>query len=102
MNTNKNIMDRINVTKETLKDGSESISYTKSWEKNGLSFRKEVRKVEGGYIILETKYGKPSDDETADYVDERKEYVSTENPFKKKEDSDEDEKMFDFIDNPLF
>ena len=93
--------ERVNMTKETLKDGTESITYSKSWEKNGMDFRKEVRKVEGGYIITESKYGRPKDEgEDADYIDERREYVTTENPFEPKEEKSEEEKMFDFIDLP--
>lgn len=93
-------MNRTVLEKETNKDGSESISYRKSWEKNGINHIKEVRKVEGGYIIRESKYGKPSDEEDAEYIDESKEYVSTTNPFdEKKEDEDN---MFDFVDKPSF
>lgn len=93
--------ERINMTKEIGKDGTESITYRKSWERNGLNHSKEVRKVEGGYIITESAYGKPKDGgEDADYIDERKEYVTTENPFEPKEEKSEDEKMFDFIDLP--
>lgn len=93
--------DRTEITKTKGKDGKESISYRKSWEKNGVNHSIEVRKVEGGYIITKSKYGKPSDDPEADYIDMRSEEVSTTNPFDKKEDSD-DEKMFGFIDNPTF
>jgi hypothetical protein len=94
--------DRVNITKETLKDGTESISYSKSWEKNGLNYRKEVRKVEGGYIINESKHGKPKDEgEDAEWIDENKEYVTTENPFEeKKEEKEDEQKMFSFIDMP--
>ena len=92
--------ERVNISKEVAKDGTESITYSKSWDKNGLSHRKEVRKVEGGYIITESKYGTPKDGgEKADYIDERKEYVTTENPFD--EVKDEDEKLFAFVDTPL-
>lgn len=93
--------ERINISKEVAKDGTESITYSKSWEKNGMSHRKEVRKVEGGYIITESKYGKPNDVEDAEYIDERKEYVTTENPFEPKEEKSDDQKMFDFVDTPL-
>lgn len=97
-------MSRTVVEKETKKDGSESISYRKSWEKNGLNHSKEVRKVEGGYIIRESKHGKPKDaGDDAEWIDETKEYVSTTNPFdeKKKEDN-ADNKMFGFVDQPSF
>ena len=94
--------ETINMTKEIAKDGTESITYSKSWEGNGMSHRKEVRKVEGGYIVTESKYGTPKDGgEKADYVDERKEYVTTENPFDEAIDKDEDEKLFAFVDTPL-
>jgi hypothetical protein len=97
-----NNMSRTNITKEVDKEGNESISYRKSWEKNGISHSKEVRKVEGGYIISESKYGRPKDGgEDAEYIDERKEYVSTTNPFEKKEESSDDN-LFGFIDNPTF
>ena len=91
------------MTKETGKDGSQTITYRKSWEKNGMNHSKEVRKVEGGYIITESAYGKPSDGgEDAEYIDERKEYVTTENPFDEpKEEKSDEKKMFDFIDTPL-
>ena len=96
--------DRTNITKTVDKNGKESISYSKSWKSNGLNHSKEIRKVEGGYIVTESKYGTPNDgDEKADYVDERKEYVTTENPLKiKEEDKKEEQKMFDFIDKPTF
>lgn len=89
------------MNKEVAKDGTESITFSKAWEKNGLSYRKEVRKVEGGYIICESKYGKPKDEEDAEYIDERKEYVTTENPFDEAKDKGEDEKLFSFVDTPL-
>ena len=94
--------ERVNITKEVGKDGTESLSYRKSWEKNGMSHSKEVRKVEGGYIVTESKYGKPKDEgEDAEYIDERREYVTTENPFEEKKEEKADEaKMFSFIDMP--
>jgi hypothetical protein len=98
--------ERINIAKETLKDGTESITYSKSWEKNGMSCRKEVRKVEGGYIVTISKHGKPTDQgEDAEWIDERREFVTTENPFEeameeKKEEEKEEQKMFKFIDMP--
>ena len=96
-------MSRTVVEKKTGKDGSESLSWRKSWDKNGINFSKEVRKVEGGYIITESKYGRPKDVEDAEYIDERKEYVSTTNPFDEtKKKKDDDEKMFDFVDQPTF
>ncbi len=93
--------ERVNISKEKKKDGTESISYSKSWEKNGLSHRKEVRKVEGGYIVTESKYGKPKDEgEEGEYIDENKEYVTTENPLTEKKEEKSDENMFGFIDMP--
>lgn len=89
------------IRKSVDKSGSESITYRKEWEKNGIRHSKEVKKVEGGYIIRENKYGKPADDPEAEYINESKEYVSTENPFEKKKE-DNDESMFSFIDTPLF
>jgi len=94
--------ESINISKETDKSGNESITYRKSWEKNGLNFSKEVRKVEGGYIITESKHGKPKDaGEDAEWIDERKEYVTTENPFDEAMKKGEDEKMFAFVDTPV-
>ena len=93
--------ESINISKEISNDGNKSLTYRKSWEKNGLNHSKEVRKVEGGYIVVESKYGKPKDQgEDAEYIDERKEYVTTENPFDEAEKKTDDEKMFDFIDVP--
>jgi len=97
--------DRVNVTKETDKDGKETISYRKSWEKNGLNHSIEVSKVDGGYIIEESKHGKPKDGgDDAEWIDERTQRVSTTNPFKdEKEDKlDKDDKMFGFVDTPTF
>lgn len=88
------------VRKVKDKNGNESVTYRKEWEKNGIRNSKEVRKVEGGYIIRESKYGKPADDPEAEYIDESKEYVSTENPFEKKKEDAGDDKMFSFIDTP--
>jgi hypothetical protein len=93
--------ESINITKEVGKDGTESLSYRKSWEKNGLNFSKEVRKVEGGYIVIESKHGKPKDEDDAEWIDERKESVTTENPFDEAQDKSEDEKLFSFVDTPL-
>ena len=103
--TMSNKKDRVNVTKEIDKNGNESISYRKSWEKNGMNNSIEVKKVEGGYIISESKYGRPTDGgEDAEYVDERSERVSTTNPFndKKEEKLDKDENLFGFVDKPTF
>jgi len=97
---------RTNVTKEVDSKGNESISYRKSWEKDGISHSKEVKKLEGGYLITESKYGTlKSGDEKGEYIDERNEYISTTNPFDKKKDDDEksdDQKLFGFIDEPTF
>lgn len=104
-NQNTMSIDRLEITKETNNDGSKKVTYRKEWKENGLTCTKEVRKVEGGYIIRESKWGKPKnveDVEGEDYVDETKEYVTTENPLKEKEEKSDDEKMFDFIDKPLF
>jgi len=90
--------DRVNVTKSTNKDGSESLSYSKSWEKGGFHHRVEISKVDGGYIIEEHKHGRAKGDDDAEYVDEVKKRVSTKNPFK--EEAEEDEKMFGFVDKP--
>jgi len=92
--------ERLNMTKETGKDGTSTVTFRKSWEKNGLSHSKEVRKVEGGYIITESKYGKPADQEDAEYIDERKEYVTTENPFDEIKPTEDESKMFSFVDKP--
>ena len=96
--------DRITVTKETTKDGKKSISYRKSWEKNGMNHSIEVSKVDGGYIIEEAKHGKPKDGgEDAEWIDERTQRVSTTNPFDDdKEDNLDDENMFSFVDKPTF
>lgn len=89
------------IRKSVDKAGNESVTYRKEWEKNGIRHSKEVKKVEGGYIIRESKYGKPADDPEAEYMDESREYVSTENPFEQKK-KDTDEKMFSFTDIPTF
>lgn len=96
-------MNEESVRKTEDKDGNKAITYRKEWDKDGIRYSKEVRKVEGGYIIRESKYGKPSNDPNAEYVNENKEYVSATNPFdKKKEEEKEngDDKMFSFIDIP--
>lgn len=82
--------------------GNKNVSYSKSWEENGIRFNKSIRQVEGGYIINESKYGKPKDGgENAEYIDENKEYVTTENPFKGEDKKKDDEdKMFSFVDSP--
>ena len=92
--------ERINISKETTDKGTKSVTFSKSWDKNGIHHNKEIRQVEGGYIVTESKYGTPKDEEDAEYIDERKEYVTTENPFKKEEKSEE-ETMFGFVDTPL-
>jgi hypothetical protein len=89
------------INKSVDKNGNKNVTYTKRWEDNGFNLSKEIRQVEGGWIIRESKYGKPKDGgEDAKYVEENKEYVTTENPFKPKEDKEE--KMFDFVDKPSF
>jgi len=95
--------ERVNITRETAKDGTKSITYSKSWQVGNMNHNKEVRQVEGGYIVTESKHGSlPSEgDEKSEYIDERKEYVTTENPFEPKEEKSDDQKMFDFIDTPL-
>ena len=87
------------IRKAKDKKGSESISYSKRWEKNGINNSIEVRKVEGGYIIRKSRYGKPVNDPNGEYIDESSESVSTTNPFEKKKEDDND-KMFSFIDLP--
>lgn len=76
---------------------------SKEIRENGVTERITVEKVKGGYIVTKTKYGKPEDDENAEWVDQTERMVTTENPLK--EDKDEDDskhdKMFDFIDKPL-
>jgi hypothetical protein len=88
------------IRKSVDKEGKESVSYSKSWEKNGIRNSIEVRKVDGGYIIRKSRYGKPADDPEAQYIEENSESVSTTNPFEKKEEKKNDDKMFSFIDLP--
>ena len=66
-----NTMSRTNITKEVDKEGNESISYRKSWEKDGISHSKEVKKMEGGYLITESKYGtlKTDGSEQGEYIE---------------------------------
>lgn len=86
------------IIKKTIdSDGNKSVLYRKEWEKDGITYSKEVKQVEGGYIVRESKYGKPKNDPDADYISETKESVCTENPFKKKED--DSDKMFSFVDS---
>ena len=95
-------MSRTEITKEVAEDGSKSVTYRKEWKENGINHSKQVRKLEGGYIVTESKYGTPKDEgEDGEYVDERKEYISTTNPLEKKKEEKE-ENMFDFIDKPTF
>ena len=93
-------MEEQTIRKSTDKNGKESVSYRKEWEKNGIRNSIEVRKVEGGYIIRKSRYGKPANDPEAQYIDESSESVSTTNPFEKKKE--ENDKMFSFIDLPEF
>ena len=46
--------NRTEITKETAKDGTESISYRKEWKKNGINHSKQVRKVEDKIVIYQT------------------------------------------------
>ena len=101
MNKNQKFIKMEETIKKTVsEDGSKSVSYRKEWKKDGLYYSKEVRQVEGGYIIRECKHGKPSDSPDGEYIDETKESVSTENPFQKKEKETKDDQMFSFIDTP--
>ena len=91
-------MEEVAITK-SVNDKNKSVTYTKRLEKGGVTYMKEVKKVEGGYIIRESKYGKPEGSE--EYIDESKEYVTTTNPFDKEEKKEsDDDKMFSFIDEP--
>ena len=84
--------------RKTIKDnGSVEQSVRKEWEENGITKVVEVRKVKGGYIVRKSKYGRPKDDENAEYVEETSEEVTTKDPFAEKE---EDDKMFGFVDFP--
>jgi len=84
--------------RKTIKDnGNVEQSVRKEWEENGITKVIEVRKVKGGYIVRKSKYGKPKDEENADYIDETSEEVTTKDPFGKRE---EDDSMFSFVDLP--
>jgi hypothetical protein len=103
---------RTNVSKEIDKEGKETVTFRKSWDKKGIHHSVEVKKVEGGYIIVEEKYGTPRDEEgkeSGEYISEREEKVSLTNPFKEGGDEKEegelttkDAKMFSWIDKPSF
>lgn len=93
------------VTRKINKEGDETVTFRKSWEEDGMNHSIEVKKVEGGYIIIEEEYG----DKDGKYVHEREERVSMTNPFKKGEEDREegeltakDEKMFSWVDKPHF
>lgn len=101
MNKNQNIMEEV-IRKESDDKGNKQVSYSKSWDENGIHYNKSVRQVRGGYIVTTSRYGTPKNGgKDAKYIDEREEYVTTENPFDTEKKKDE-EKMFSFVDSPEF
>lgn len=92
-----------NVSKRVDDEGNETVSFRKSWKEDEMHHSIEVKKVEGGYIIVEEEHG---EDEDGKYIHKREEKVSMTNPFKEekeeKELNEKDEKMFGFIDKPNF
>lgn len=76
--------------------------WSKCVEMDGITKKIEVREVENGYVICKSMYGKMEGSE--EYIDERKEYISTTNPMeeksKKMEDKEEEmeeEKEMDML-----
>jgi hypothetical protein len=90
------------IRKTVDEKGNKSVSYSKSWETNGIRHSKTVRQVKGGYIVNIEKHGIPKDGgKDAKYINEFEEYVTTENPFDTEKKNNE-EKMFSFVDSPEF
>ena len=54
---------------------------------NGLTKEVEIRQAENGYVVSITKYGQDPKDSDK-WIDERKTYISSNNPLDKKESSD--------------
>lgn len=62
-------------------------------DKNGLTKSVNVEKVENGWIIRINRYGNIKDK----WIDENKTYISSTNPFAKKDNSPAPEELFDLI-----
>lgn len=56
-------------------------SYRKEITENGVTKSVSVEKVENGYIVVISKWGRPDGKEDAEYIDETKKYISKDNPF---------------------
>ena len=52
--------------------------WSKSIETNGMTKKMEVREIENGFIVCIYKYG--YSDDVEQYIDEKSEYYSKENP----------------------
>jgi hypothetical protein len=77
-----------------ISKGDENASVSKEWDEGGLHYCTRVEKVEGGYIVTESKNGYREDDsEKKEYVSESTRRVTTENPLSDMEDKG----LFSFI-----
>lgn len=80
-------MSEISITKS--EKGS---SWRYENEVNGITKCVRVEQVENGFVITISKYGYPKDVKDGKYIDERKVYISEENPLKDMASENKEEK----------
>jgi len=82
----------------------------KTWsiteEKNGITKRLSVEKVENGFVITKAKHGyEEGEEKEGKYLDITKKYISTKNPLEGKEEEIKTpmtrEEMYSFLDGDI-
>ena len=70
-------------------------------EKDGISKTLRVEKVENGYIITISKYGRNQKEKDSEYIDECKKFISETNPLENNESDKKDSNIKSVVSSAL-
>lgn len=70
-------------------------------EKDGISKTLRVEKVENGYFITISKYGRNQKDKDSEYIDECKKFISEINPLENNESDKKDSNIKSVVSSAL-
>ena len=73
----------------------------KTIKKDGISKTLHVEKVENGYIITISKYGRNEKEKDSEYIDECKKFISETNPLENNESDKKDSNIKSVVSSAL-
>jgi hypothetical protein len=90
---------------KAIKQMNENKTWSITEEKDGITKRLSVEKVENGFVITKNKYGYEGEGEKRNYIDVNKKYISTKNPLEGQKEEIKSpmsrEQLFSFLDGEI-